>query len=84
MFERKSKIEKFNGSNYFVLWSIKMWALLTIQGLAKALDGEDVLPIIMKVSERVELMERAKSTIFLNLSDGILIEATEEKDAAAL
>ncbi|KAK3433690.1 hypothetical protein EUGRSUZ_D00985 [Eucalyptus grandis] len=84
MSEKKSEIEKFNGSNNFVLWSMKMRALLTTQGLAKALDDKDELPIIMKASERVELMEKAKSTIMLNLSDEVLIEVVEEKDAAAL
>jgi len=33
-----------------------MRVLLTYQGLAKVLDGEDKLPIIMKASVRVELM----------------------------
>ncbi|KAK3437598.1 hypothetical protein EUGRSUZ_C02266 [Eucalyptus grandis] len=84
MFERKYEIEEFNGSNNFVLWSIKMQVLLTTQNLAKALDGEDKLLIIMKVSERVELMERVKSTILLNLSDKVLIEVVEQKDAAVL
>jgi len=84
MSERKSEIEKFDGRNNFVLWSIKMRALLTTQGLAKALDGEDELPIIMKASERVELMQKAKSIILLNLSDEVLLEVIEEKDAAAL
>ncbi|KAK3431817.1 hypothetical protein EUGRSUZ_E03583 [Eucalyptus grandis] len=84
MSERKSEIEKFNGSNNFVLWSIKMQALLTTQGLAKALDGEDELPIIVKAFERVKLMEKAKSIILLNLTDEVLIEVAEEKDATAL
>ncbi|KAK3414061.1 hypothetical protein EUGRSUZ_I02567 [Eucalyptus grandis] len=84
MFERKSEIEKFDRSNNFVLWSIKMRALLTTQGLAKALDGEGELPIIMKASERVKLMEKAKSIILLNLSDEVLIEVVEEKDAVVL
>ncbi|KAK3429269.1 hypothetical protein EUGRSUZ_E00678 [Eucalyptus grandis] len=84
MSKRKSEIEKFNGSNNFVLWSINMQALLTTQGLAKSLDVEDKLPIIMKAFERVELMEKAKSIILLNLSNEILIEVAEEKDAAAL
>ncbi|KAK3439774.1 hypothetical protein EUGRSUZ_B00126 [Eucalyptus grandis] len=84
MSERKYEIEKFNRSNSFVLWSIKMRVLLTTQGLAKALDGEDKLPIIMKAYEMIELMERAKSTILLNLSNEVLIEVTEENDVAAL
>ncbi|KAK3438841.1 hypothetical protein EUGRSUZ_C03400 [Eucalyptus grandis] len=84
MFKNKSEIEKFNRSNNFVLWSIKIRVLLTTQGLAKTLDGEDELPIIMKAPERVELMERVKSTILLNLSNEILIKVTKEKDTAAL
>ncbi|KAI6673870.1 hypothetical protein NL676_001776 [Syzygium grande] len=84
MFGAKVEIEKFNGRNNFGLWSVKMHALLTIQGLAKALDGEDELPIIMKATDKVDLMERAKSIILLNLSDEVLIEVVEEKDAAAL
>ncbi|KAK3417464.1 hypothetical protein EUGRSUZ_H03406 [Eucalyptus grandis] len=73
MSERKSEIEKFDRSNNFVLWSVKMRALLTTQSLVKAPDGEDELPIIMKASERVELMEKAKSIILLNLTDEVLI-----------
>ena len=61
-----------------------MRALLTTQGLAKALDGEDGLPIIMKAADKAELMKRAKSIILLNLSDEVLIEVVEEKDVAAL
>ncbi|KAK2633165.1 hypothetical protein EUGRSUZ_L00462 [Eucalyptus grandis] len=84
MFKKKSEIEKFNRSNNFVLWSIKIRVLLKTQGLVKTLDGEDDLPIIMKASKRVELMERVKSTILLNLSNEILIKVTKEKDTAAL
>ncbi|KAK3433708.1 hypothetical protein EUGRSUZ_D01009 [Eucalyptus grandis] len=80
MSERKSEIEKFNRRNNFRLWSIKMRALLT----TKALDGEYESLIIMKAFERVELMERANSIILLNLSDEVLIEVAEKKDAVAL
>ncbi|KAK3431912.1 hypothetical protein EUGRSUZ_E03042 [Eucalyptus grandis] len=82
--ERKSEIEKFNGRNNFGLLSIKIQALSTTQGLAKALDSEDELSIIMKASERVKLTGRIKSTILLNLSNKILIKVAEKKDAAAL
>jgi len=61
-----------------------MRSLLTIQGLAKALNGEDELPIIMKASKRVELMEKAKSTILLNLLDDLLIKVAEENDVVTL
>ncbi|KAK3445025.1 hypothetical protein EUGRSUZ_A00533 [Eucalyptus grandis] len=84
MSKKKFEIEKFDESNNFVLWSIKMRALLITQGLAKALDDEDELHIIMKASERVELMEKAKSIILLNLNDEVLIEVVEEKDPTAL
>ncbi|KAK3436973.1 hypothetical protein EUGRSUZ_C01549 [Eucalyptus grandis] len=84
MFKRKSEIEKFNERNNFGLWSIKMQALLTTQGLAKALDHEDELLTIMKVAKRIDLMERANSTILLNLLDEILIEVADEKNVAAL
>ncbi|KAK3436990.1 hypothetical protein EUGRSUZ_C01833 [Eucalyptus grandis] len=84
MFERKSEIEKFNERNNFGLWSIKMWALLTTQGLAKALDNEDELLTIMKAAKRIDIMERANNTILLNLSNEILIEVANEKNVAAL
>lgn len=61
-----------------------MRALLATQGLAKALDDEDELPIIMEALERIELMEKIKSIILLNLTDKVLIEVTENKDAATL
>ncbi|KAL3751810.1 hypothetical protein ACJRO7_012617 [Eucalyptus globulus] len=80
----KVEVEKFNGRNNFGLWSVKMKALLTTQGLAKALEGKAQLPETMRDAKKDELMEKAKSIILLNLSDEVLIEVAEEEDAAAL
>lgn len=40
----KVDIEKFDGSNDFGLWKVKMLAHLGNMGLGKALDGSDKLP----------------------------------------
>ena len=40
----KFEVEKFDGSNDFSLWKLKLQALLDQQGLAMALEGKDKLP----------------------------------------
>ncbi|KAH9684691.1 DNA (cytosine-5)-methyltransferase [Citrus sinensis] len=85
-------LEKFNGDNDFYLWSLKMRAILTQQGLDSALDnGED--PIVKKekaegsssfgTDQRI-INNKAHSTIILHLSDEVLREVSKERTAAGL
>ncbi|KAK3432240.1 hypothetical protein EUGRSUZ_E03866 [Eucalyptus grandis] len=84
MSEVKVEIKKFNRRNNFDLWSAKMKALITTQGLARALEGKAKFLETMQDPEKDELMERAMSIILLNLSDEVLIEVAEEKNVVAL
>ena len=45
MSSQKFEVEKFNGSNDFTLWKLKMKALLVQQKCAQAIEGEEKLPV---------------------------------------
>ena len=47
-------IEKFDGNMSFSLWRIKMKAILTHQGLQKALLGIENMPMTMSLEEKQE------------------------------
>jgi len=78
----KFDIEKFNGSNDFSLWKVKMKAVLVHQGCAAALDGEDRLPETLTEDEKKEMLEKAHSIILLSLTDEVLREVVDEETAA--
>ncbi|GKV08223.1 hypothetical protein SLEP1_g19888 [Rubroshorea leprosula] len=80
----KYEIEKFNGGKNFSLWRLKMRAMLTQQGLWKALEKERKLPETLPEEEKIDLKERALSAIQLSLSDKVLGEVAEENSASAL
>ncbi|KAI4328696.1 hypothetical protein L6164_021031 [Bauhinia variegata] len=80
----KFEIEKFNGSNDFTLWKVKMKAFLVQQGCAAALDGEENLPETMEATEKASFMAKAHSAIPLSLGDEVLREVANETDAALL
>ena len=61
-----------------------MNAILTQQGLKKALLGKDKKPSTMKDEDWVEMDERALTAIQLCLSDEVLDEFSKETTAAAL
>jgi len=56
-------IEKFIGDNDFVLWKVKMEAVLIQQKCEKALKGEGALPITMSQAEKIEMVDKAKSLV---------------------
>jgi len=56
--EAKVGIKKLNGRNNFELGSIKMSVLLTTQGLAKELDGDNKSPQTMPKGDKVDLLEK--------------------------
>ncbi|XP_073222327.1 uncharacterized protein [Cicer arietinum] len=56
----KFDIEKFNGSNDFSLWKIKMHDFLVQQGLVNSLKGESTLPTTMYIHQKEELIEKGK------------------------
>ncbi|KAL5544284.1 hypothetical protein UlMin_008068 [Ulmus minor] len=76
----KIEIEKFDGSNDFGLWKMKMLAHLGILGLDLAL--ENVFPKTMDVEKRTEVLKKAYNTLILCLSDKVLREIVKCKSAA--
>ncbi len=84
MASHKFDIEKFNGSNDFTLWKVKMRAILVQQGCAVAIDGEGRLPENLKAEERAEILAKAHSAILLSLTDEVLREVVDETSAASL
>jgi hypothetical protein len=80
----KFDVEKFNGENDFILWRLKMRALLVHQGLAKALNGKDAMLGTMSYSNKDNIMEKAHSAILLCLGDEVLGEVSKETIAAGL
>ncbi|KAH9703868.1 hypothetical protein KPL70_011252 [Citrus sinensis] len=85
-------LEKFNGDNDFYLWSLKMRAILSQQGLDAALeDGEDSKAKKGKEEgssssgkDMKTINNKAHSTIILHLSDEVLREVSKEKTAYSL
>nr|GEZ12212.1 retrovirus-related Pol polyprotein from transposon TNT 1-94 [Tanacetum cinerariifolium] len=63
----KFDLEKFNGSNDFTLWKVKMRALLVQQGCAVALEGEDKFSKDTKEEVKKEIMAKALFEILYRL-----------------
>ena len=80
----KFDIEKFDGKISFSIWKVQMKAVLTQNGLKKALDGKSKKPINMTDEQWDELDEKALSAIQLCLSKEVLREVANETTAAAL
>ncbi|RVW26896.1 Retrovirus-related Pol polyprotein from transposon TNT 1-94 [Vitis vinifera] len=59
MSSQKFEVEKFNGSNDFTLWKLKMKALLVQQKCAQAIEGEETLPVGLTAAEKEEVVSRA-------------------------
>ena len=77
-------IEKFNGSNGFSLWKIKMQTLLDNLGLKEALkeesrDKDKVGDGIKTLSanQRADIEEKAFNTLILSLGDKVLREVSK-------
>ncbi|GKD86759.1 retrovirus-related pol polyprotein from transposon TNT 1-94 [Tanacetum coccineum] len=84
MSSRKFDLEKFNGSNDFTLWKVKMRALLIQQGCAVALEGDDRFPKDTKEEVKKEILEKAHSAIFLSVTDEVLREVVDQTTASEL
>ena len=63
----KVEIKKFDGSNDFELWNLKMLAHLDNLGLNLALGGE--FSKSMEEEKKWEVLKRAQNTLILKLSD---------------
>nr|KYP40490.1 Retrovirus-related Pol polyprotein from transposon TNT 1-94 [Cajanus cajan] len=80
----KFDIDKFNGSNDFTLWKLKMKAVLVHQGYAAALEGVDKLPTTMTDDVKKMMLEKAHSLILLSLTAEVLREVGEETTTAGI
>ena len=80
----KFEIEKFNGSNNFELWKVKMRDMLIQQGVAKALVGKTKKPYDMSNEDWNEIDEKYLSAIRLCLADDVLFNIVSETTAAGL
>ncbi|KAK3011898.1 hypothetical protein RJ639_011418 [Escallonia herrerae] len=74
----KYDLEKFDGSNDFSSWRMKMRAVLIQQGLLKALKGKQGLPDTMSADEKedmvAQLQEQQQQLYLLTLpSFGICV-----------
>ncbi|PKI69021.1 hypothetical protein CRG98_010599 [Punica granatum] len=70
----KFEVEKFDKSNDFGLWKIKMKALLVQHDLGGALKVKKKLPVDLSQAERKTLMSKALSAIQLSLLNKVLWE----------
>ncbi|PKI40543.1 hypothetical protein CRG98_039058 [Punica granatum] len=73
----KFEVEKFDGSNDFEPWKIKIKALLVQHGLEGALEGEKKLTATLSLEERKMVMLKARSSIQLSLSNKFPWEAMQ-------
>ncbi|GAU10233.1 hypothetical protein TSUD_417410 [Trifolium subterraneum] len=80
----KWDIEKFNGSNDFNLWKVKVRAILTQQKCDEALKGVAAMSATLSDTEKAEMDGKALSAIILCLADKVLREVAKEKSAAAM
>ena len=78
----KVEIEKFDGSNDFGLWKMKMLAHLGNLGLDLALGGESKLSESMEEEKKRGVLKRAHNTLILSLSDKVLREIVKCKIVA--
>nr|GEX86176.1 retrovirus-related Pol polyprotein from transposon TNT 1-94 [Tanacetum cinerariifolium] len=84
MSSHKFDLEKFNGSNDFTLWKVKMRVLLVQQRCAVALEGEDKFPKDTKEEVKKEIMAKAHSAILLLVTDEVLREVVDQTTAFEL
>ena len=84
MSSQKFEVEKFNGSNDFTLWKLKIKAPLVQQKCTAAIEGEEKLPAGLSAAEKEEVVSRAHSAILLSLADEILREVADETTAVGL
>ena len=75
----KHEIEKFDGTNDFTIWKLKMLALLGHMGLDKALEGESKMLASYSDEKKKDIMKRAYNTLILSLSDKVIREINKMK-----
>jgi len=80
----KWDIENFTGDNDFGLWKVKMEAVLIQQKCEKALKGEGVLPVTMSRAEKTEIVDKARSDVFLCLGNKVLREVAKETTTTSM
>ena len=91
----RSDIDKFDGSNDFGLWKIKMEALLCSLNLEAALEQEDMtegkstekeLQVLTaeQNEEQVQIEKKAYSLLILSLEDKVLREVSRLKPAVEI
>lgn len=80
----KFDIEKFDGNISFSIWRVQIKAVLTQNGLKKALDGKSKKPTSMIDEQWEKLGNKALSAIQLCLSKEVLREVVSETTAAEL
>ncbi|KAK3007741.1 hypothetical protein RJ639_014050 [Escallonia herrerae] len=73
----KYDLEKFDKSNDFNLWRMKMRAILIQQGLLKALKGKQGLPDTMFNDEKEDMLERDHSALLLSFDVGKALMAND-------
>ncbi|KAK3039695.1 hypothetical protein RJ639_027036 [Escallonia herrerae] len=78
-------LEKFDGSNDFSLWRMKMRAVLIQQELLKALKGKQGLLDTMSNDEKEDMLERAHSALLLGEehSDGLMARGRSTNHAGS-
>ena len=81
---QRFELEKFNGSNDFTLWKVKMKALLVQQGCAAALEGEAKLPKDMTDAVKKDILTKAHSAILLSVTDEVLREIVDQTTTMGL
>ena len=80
----KYEIEKFTGVNDFVLWSLKIKALLAQQGCSEALKGEAAMNVALTAAEKTTMIEKSHSAILLSLGDKFLRQVSKETTTSRL
>uniref|UniRef100_A0A803P371 Zinc finger, CCHC-type n=1 Tax=Cannabis sativa TaxID=3483 RepID=A0A803P371_CANSA len=78
------EIDKFNRTNDFRLWRIKMKALLVYNGISEAIDEESLKEIAdekKKKKKKKEIKTKAHNAILLSLGDEVLREVSSEDKA---
>ena len=80
----KFEVEKFDGKSNFLLWKMRVTALLVKEGVYKALEGKEKKPSKMDDVEWNDIDFRAIVTIILCLSDEVLYNVMNEMTTAGL
>lgn len=83
MSSSKFEVKKFNSENDFILWRIKMKALMVDQCTSASLDLKAQTEIEDK-KLLAEIMSKAYSVLIISLGDEVLREVSEEASALAI